>query len=153
MPHRLLKHAPRSKTSALRTAWQGAMKSRRVQAAQLCPLCRKPLTPQHMAMECKWWRGRVPPPPKHWERLKTKYPYECLWARGLMPAAATRLTGYLFGSASERAQSSCRRPGRPSTCTPRTLVVDHTLLTLVAGWWPGRSLLSPGRMVYHSRRE
>ena len=53
VPHRLLKHAPRSKTSALRTAWQGAMKSRRVQAARLCPLCRKPLTPQHMAMECK----------------------------------------------------------------------------------------------------
>ena len=63
VPCRLLKQAPRSKTSALRTAWQGAMKSRKASAEQPCPLCRKPLTPQHMAMECKWWRGRVPPPP------------------------------------------------------------------------------------------
>ena len=62
-----------------------------------------------LALECKWWRGRVPPPPKHWERLKAKYPYECLWARGLMPATATRLTGYLFGRASEKAQGSCEQ--------------------------------------------
>ena len=107
MPRLLLKHAPRSKTSALRAAWQGAMKSRRAKADRPCPLCRKPLTPQHMAMECKWWRGRVPPPPKHWERLKVKYPYECLWARGLMPASATRLSGYRHGPPSEQAQGIC----------------------------------------------
>ncbi|CAE7617054.1 hypothetical protein AK812_SmicGene43458 [Symbiodinium microadriaticum] len=48
----------RSRTSALRTVWQGAMKSRKVRQGRSCPLCLKPLTPHHMAMECKWWRGR-----------------------------------------------------------------------------------------------
>ena len=151
VPRLLLKHAPRSKTSALRTAWQGAMKSRRVKADQLCPLCRKPLSPQHMSMECKWWRGRVPPPPKHWERLKTKYPYECLWARGLMPAAATRLTGYLFGSASERAQGSCEQEtwsaehlyatdasGGPHASDPRGRVVAWSVVAF--SWKDGLPL-------------
>ena len=152
VPCRLLKHAPRSKTSALRTAWQGAMKSRKASAEQPCPLCRKPLTPQHMAMECKWWRGRAPPPPKHWERLRVKYPYDCLWARALCQPQppGCRVIGMARPRRRPRA-SAPRTPGPLSSSTRLMRAVALMPPTREAESSPGPFVPSPGTTGLPSR--
>ena len=104
VPRQLAKARKTSlRKGALSMVWQGAMRSRHVRPGEVCPLCRVPLTPLHMAQDCAWWRGRAPPPPANWAKLRATYPFESLWTRGLLPATATRLRGYVWGPESEEA--------------------------------------------------
>jgi len=157
VPKGLTGKAPMAKTAALRTVWQGALKNRWIKAGAHCPKCGVPLTHQHALYDCSWWRGRVPPPPKHWERLRARYPYECLWSRGLMPRAVTQLSGYSHGSPSEQADGACSAStwspelfyatdatGGPHATDPRGRVIAWAICAFT---WEAGSPLQVGQLT------
>ena len=91
VPRRLLKSQAKKPQhlTALRAVWQGALYTTRKAAKIQCPLCKQDAGLRHVLLECKWWKGRGPAPPPHWDKLRPRWPATSLWVRGLPPAAYT----------------------------------------------------------------
>jgi hypothetical protein len=89
--HRLNKTPmPSIRKSALRAVWQGAVATGKSGGSKTCPHCGAETSLEHVLLQCPWWRGRHRPQPPEWEALKLRFPYPCLWVRGLTPSALTR---------------------------------------------------------------
>ena len=91
VPQQLLRKQTKRPTplTALRMVWQGAFFTTAKGAKRRCPLCQQHADLRHVLLECRWWRGRGPPPPPHWHKLQQKWPAESLWVRGLPPSSYT----------------------------------------------------------------
>ena len=91
VPRKLLRKQSKrpNRLTALRMVWQGAFFTTTKGAKRRCPLCQKQADLRHVLLECQWWRGRGPPPPPHWQKLRHKWPAESLWVRGLPPSSYT----------------------------------------------------------------
>ena len=91
VPRKLLRKQTKrpNHLTALRMVWQGAFFTTEKGAKRRCPLCQKHADLRHVLLECRWWRGRGPSPPPHWQKLRKKWPAESLWVRGLPPSNYT----------------------------------------------------------------